>query len=257
MASTALVKNVLWLIGVQLQDTEPQFAYWWERELVDWLNAGQDAIAKYLPSAVSRVDSIRLKPGTRQSIAVIQAADCKLLDGSSPTQPVYGKQLLNPRRNMGANGQTPGDAIRLVERDIKDSLQPGWHSETGSFVREMVYDAQTPREFYVSPGVPANRSVWMELAYTAAPFAIPNTALRGSEAYLVAGSSTQTITVDDEFVDDLVNYVCARAHLKETKFSDRNKFGVHQSLFLSQLNAKAQAVTGNNPNLTVLPGVQG
>lgn len=253
MASTILVKDVIWRIAVLMQDTAPQFQRWPEREIVHWLNDAQVAIAKYLPLSGSRVDAIKLAAGTRQSIAVIADTDCKPGDGSTPSAPIHGVQFLSPRRNMGANGTTPGKAVRMVERDTLDSQDPDWHTRTGSAVSSVVYDPQTPRYFYVTPGVTG--TVWMEIAYAAKPIAIPNTATPPSEAYKVDGASTQTITIDDEFAEELVDYVVARANLKDVTYAEPAKAALHTQRFLSSLNAKVAAVTGTNPNLTVLPGV--
>lgn len=253
MASTVLVKDVIWRIAVLLQDTAPQFQQWAEREIVHWLNDAQVAITKYLPLACSRVDAIKLAAGTRQSIAVIAAADCKPGDGSTPAAPIHGTLFLNPRRNMGTDGMTPGRAIRMVERDTLDSQDPDWHTRTAAAVSSVVYDPQTPKYFYVTPGVTG--SVWMELAYAAKPIPIVNTAAPGSEAYLIGGSNTATITIDDEFTQELVDYVVARAHLKDVTYAEPIKAEKHTQLFLNSLNAKVAAVTGTNPNLTVLPGV--
>lgn len=253
MAATEKVKDVVWRVSVLLQDTAPQFQRWPEREIVHWLNDAQVSITKYLPLACSRVISMKLRAGTLQSIASIAAADAKLEDGSAPSAPIAGVQFLNPRRNMGSTGSTPGRAIRMVERDVLDSQDPDWHTRTATAVSSVVYDPMTPRNFSVTPGVTG--TVWMQLALTAAPTAIPNTAPIGSEAYLVDGGSTVTISVDDEFVPELVDYVVARANLKDVKYADKAAADLHTQRFLASLNAKVTAVTGTNPNLTVLPGV--
>lgn len=237
-----------------MQDTAPQFQQFPEKITVDLLSDGQDAVCKFLPLASSRLDTIRLKRGTRQSIAAIAAADCIPGDGSTPASTIYGKQVLGVARNMGTDGLTPGEAIRMVEVDVLNSGTPFWHNSVGTSVRQLVYDPQVPRDFYVSPGVPVGR-LWIELPFTSAPSRIVNTGTAGTPRYHLAGSATDALSIDDEFVDDLVNYVCARLHLQESKYTDRNKFAVHSALFLSQLNAKVAAVTGNNPNLTTLPGV--
>lgn len=255
MAATALVRDVLWRVAVLLQDTTPQFQRWPERELVHWLNDAQVALVKYLPGAAARVDAIKLVAGTRQSIAVIQAANCKPGDGSTPSAPIYGTLMLNPRRNMGSDGLTPGRSIRMVDRDVLDSQTPNWHTVTGADVSSVVFDPLTPRYFYVSPAVPNATDRWIEIAYNAAPIAIPNVASVGSEAYLASGASTTTISVDDEHVDDLVDYVVARANLKDAKYADPAKAIAHTNRFLGSLNAKVAAMTGTNPNLRMLPGV--
>lgn len=255
MAATALVRDVLWRVAVLLQDTAPQFQRWPERELVHWLNDAQVAVVKFLPSAASRVDAIKLAAGTRQSIAAIPAANCKPGDGSTPSAPIYGTLFLNPRRNMGADGVSPGRSVRMVDRDVLDSQTPNWHTLTGADVSSVVFDPLTPRFFYVTPGVPVGQDRWLEIAYNAASTSIPNVAADGSEAYANSGSSTVTISIDDEHVDDLVNYVVARANMKDAKFADPAKAVAHTNLFLGSLNAKVTAMTGTNPNLRMLPGV--
>ena len=253
MAATEKVKDVLWRISVLLQDTSPQFQRWPEKELVQWLNDAQISIAKYLPLACSMVVSMKLRAGTLQSIATILAADAKLEDGSTPSAPIYGVQFLNPRRNMGSTGTAAGKAIRMVERDVMDSQDPDWHTRTSSAVSSVIYDPMTPRNFSVTPGVTG--TVWMQLALTAAPTAIPNTGTPGSELYLASGASTTTISVEDEFVPELVDYVVARANLKDVKYASKQTADLHTNRFLASLNAKVAAVTGTNPNLTILPGV--
>lgn len=252
MAATALVKDVLWRISVQLQDHSPQFSAWTERELVHWLNDAQEVICTYLPLMCSRTDSIRLTPGTRQSVADIASSHIIHGDGSSASR-TYGKQVLGFRRNMGSNGATPGNAIRQIKRDQLDALEPAWHTTTGTPIKNACFDPQTPREFYVYPGVPSAGAWWIELAYTAKPATIPNTGSVGSELYLVGGASTQAITIDDETVPMLVDYVLGRALRKEGKGRDAQKAAEADHRFLGSFNAKMTAVTGNNPNLTIVP----
>lgn len=254
MASTILVKDVIGRASVLLQDI-PQFVHWPEHEIVDWLNDAQVAITKYLPASCSRLDSIKLRPGTRQSIEVIAAVDCKPGDGSTPAVPIYGTQWLGMARNMGADGVTPGKAIRVIKREDMDSQNPDWHTaaNTAGVIRLFIYDPALPRYCYVYPPVPATPNVWVEAPFTAQPIKIPNTGTAGSELYLLSGGSTATISVADEFVDDLVNYVVARANMKDVEWADGNKAVAFTNMFTGSLNAKVMALTGNNPNLQVLP----
>lgn len=248
---TVLVKDVLWRVAALLQDQTPQFQRWTEHELVDWLNDGQLAITKYMPSACSRIDSVRLKAGSRQSIESIAAVDCKPGDGSTPTTPVMGNQLLDVIRNMGGDGATPGKSIRLTERRVLDSTTPTWHTITAAAVSSFMYDPQTPKYFYVTPAL--SGPAWVEIAFTALPARITNTALPGAEAYAFAGSSTTTISISDENVDELTNYVVARANMKDAEWADGNKAASFAGMFLNSLNARVAALTGSNPQLKTLP----
>lgn len=255
MASTIKVKDVLHRISVALQDVSPQFDGWPERELVEWFDDAQMAITKFLPSSCSRLDAFKLKPGTRQSIEAIAAADCKPGDGSTPSGTIYGKQLIDLRRNMGADGLTPGKAIRVGDRRRKDVQSPMWHTVTGTVVLQFFFDPQTPRYFYVSPAVPASPAVWVEGAFTAQPARIPNTGTAGSELYLWDGANTTVISIDDEHVDDIVNYVLARARMKDIADNKTGEASAYTALFTASINAKASALTGHNPNLKRLPMV--
>lgn len=257
MAGTILVKEVIRRISSLMQDDNPQFARHSEREIVDFLNDAQRAIFKYLPAACSRIDALKLAPGTLQSIESIPAANCKPGDGSAPAAPIIGSMLLDVLCNMGAAGTTPGKSIRPITdgRELLDSVDPLWHTATDTTVLGFVFDPRMPRYFHVTPGVSSSTAVWVRAAYIAQPLVIPNTGTPGSEVYAIGGGSTVAITVHDEHVDDLVNYVCARLLMKNAQYSAATGMNAqaYAALFTGSINAKAVAITGYNPNLQHLP----
>lgn len=253
MASTTKVRDLLYRVSVLLNDSSPQFNRYSEREMVSALDDGQLAVFKYLPASGSRVDSIKLRPGTRQSIGMIAAADCKPGDGTVPSAPILGTQLLDVIRNMGDDGVTPGLPIRPTTREVLDVNARNWHSATGLEVRSSIYNPQVPGYFYVFPGAPADQDVWIEIAYTAQPAKIPNTGEPGAELYLWGGSSTTLISISDEMVDTLMYYVAARCTLKSGEGADPMRAAQYTQLFIADINAKVTAITGNNPNLKMLP----
>lgn len=253
MAGTAKVKDVLWRASVLLGDHKPQqFIRWPENELVNWLTDGQLAILKYLPAAYSRIDAVKLKPGSRQSIEMIPATDCKPGDGSTPTAPIYGIGVLDVIRNMGTDGMTPGSAISdAVDRRMLDTQDRHWHSRTGTRVTDVVQDPRTRTYFYIHPAVPDG---WVEISYTARPAVIPNTGTPELPLYAYNGTNATAISLGDEWVDDLVNYICARAKMKQAEVNgDGSGAAMFANLFLGSLNAAVTAITGNNINLKRLP----
>lgn len=253
MASTVLVKDVLLRASVLLNDSSPQFTGYSEREMVNALNDAQLAVFKYLPSAGSRVDSIKLVPGSRQSIESIPAASCIPGDGSTPSAPILGMQLLDVIRNMGEDGETPGAPIRPTTREVLDVNSRNWHATTGTEIRSSIFNPQAPRYFYVYPSPAAGSDVWVEIAYTAQPTRIPNTGTPGNELYGADGASTTLIGVTDDMVEELVNYVVARCLLRAGEGNEPGRAAVFAQLFTGGLNAKVAAMTGNNPNLKLLP----
>lgn len=253
MAMTTLVKTLLRSVSTTLQDIAPQFSRWTEVELVNYANYGQLAIAKYLPQAGSRVDAIRLQPGTRQDLTKILTANIVPGDGSAAAD-TNGIALLDVVRNMGATGATPGRVIRIVDRDTLDSNDPDWHTRVGTAIREYVFDKSMPKVFWVSPGVHGVTQVWADIAWLAEPKRIPPGGEPTAEVYKYDGASTTVLGIHDQFVEDLHNYVVAVALLKGSKNNvNVPKAQTHAGLFISSINAQATVLTGVNPNLKQLP----
>lgn len=247
MASSILVKDVLYRVSAQLHDISPQFTRWTQRELVLWLNDGQKAIAKYMPSSCARVDSVKLTPGTKQSIERIAAANIIPGDGSTPSD-VYGHYLQTVVRNMGLNGLQPGNSIRVVDREVLDANNPAWHTVTSGSVSQYTFDPRYPKIFYVSPGVPTG-GLWVEISYLANPVEVSS-----AGSYGMDGNDLTKISVDDKYVDDLVNYILARAYMKDAEFAANGSLAqAHANLFTASINAQVAALTGVNPNLQSLP----
>jgi hypothetical protein len=251
---TTLVKEVLWRASSMLQDVTPQFTLHAERDMVDWLNDAQMVITTVMPSACSRVDHVRLKPGTKQSIELLAAADVKVGGGALAAQAVQGVQVVGLINNQGADGSTAGDAIAdPVDRQVLDTNRPNWHTLTGTKVRHWVFDPRLPRHFWVEPGV-TNDRLWVQMAYIAQPDRIPPGGAPGAEIYGYSGGSTLTISIGDDNVPDLVSYICARAFLKKAEGGmDDAKVSQHSSIFIGSINARTLAITGTNPNLKRLP----
>jgi hypothetical protein len=248
MSANTLVRDVLFRVSDALQDLKPQFKRWTQASLVTYLNDGQRAIAKYVPPSCSRVDAVKLVPGTKQSLALIPAASVIPGDGSDAID-VSGNGLLSVVRNLGADGLTVGNAIRIVDHDILDLYSPGWHKETGAEVSGFVYDPRTPKIYYVTPGAPATTDVWVELSYLADPADISS-----SGDYGYQGTNGAVISVDNKFTDDLVNYILARAYGKDGENASNQALSTtYGQMFVSSINAQATALTGVNPNLHSLP----
>lgn len=254
MAITTLVRTFLRSVCTTLQDITPQFSRWTEIELVTYANYGQLAMAKYLPQVGARVDSIKLAPGTKQDLTKVLAANIIPGDGSASVD-TFGISLMRgPMRNMGADGATPGRAIRLVDSATLDAINPDWHTATGAVARELVFDKEQPKAFWAVPGAPASPAVWVQVPWLAEPKRITAGGEPGAEIYAFGGASTALLGVHDQYVEDLHNYVVAIALMKGSKnMQNLPKAQVHAGLFTASINAQATAITGVNPNLKLLP----
>lgn len=255
MAATTLVRDLLWRVSQQLGDVSPQFVRWTERELVNWTNDGQRLIASMVPSSCSRTDTIKLAAGTRQSIDSVLAANIKPGDGSVAAD-TGGTMLLDVVRNMGADGLTPGRAIRVATREALDASDPDWHTSTDDVITEFVFDPRQPKTFYVCPGVAG--AAWAEVSWLVSPAPVPYAA--GS--LVLDGASTQKLSIDDVFVPVLVEFILTQAYLKFTGAGDEdaNRHAVlaqtHAAMFASLLGADAPR-KGHNPNFQLLPMTPG
>lgn len=254
-AATITVVEAMRRVCTLLQDDSPQFNRWIETELVDWFNDGQAAIVKYLPASSSGIYTIKLVTGVLQSIEQITAENYLLHDGSTPSVTLLGNQLMKVMNNMGIDGLTVGRIIRVIDQDVLDQNNPNWMltAQAASVVRQYVFDAEQPRFFMVQPPIPASPAVWARVALSSQPTKIPNTGTPGDELYGEASENATVISVSDEFIDDLVNYVVARANMKDAEFADNNKATFFGGQFVSSINAKAATLTGTSPNLKMLP----
>jgi hypothetical protein len=250
---TTLVKDVFYRASSQLNDLSPQFTRWKQRELVDACNDGQRALAKYIPSSSARVDAVKLSVGSKQSIERILSANIIPGDGSAAAD-VNGTYFQTAIRNMGANGLTPGSVIRVIDREILDTGTPDWHVPVAGVyagARGVIFDPRFPKVFYVWPAVPAGTTWWLEQSMLADPVLIPHAA---ENTYAWEGVSTTTISIDDKYVDDLLNYIMARAFMKDAEWAANPAMSQnYTTLFVGSINAQVTAVTGVNPNLQSLP----
>lgn len=257
MSSTKLVRDLIEGVQGVLQDTSPAFRRWPEIELIRYLNYGRMALCKYLPQVSSRTDAVKLRPGAHQDLSIVLPDEVIPVTGTV-TADMQGIAFMRALCNMGSTGTTPGRAIRgPVDRYTKDAFEPTWLSETGTEVKEIVFDKNLPLQFIVWPSVPASPRVWIRIQWMAMVPMLPEGGDPGAERYVVGGQEEDTLVgVPDQFQEDLHNYVIAMALLKGSKnTANLPKAQIHAQLFMQSLNTQAAVATGVSPNLAALPFV--
>lgn len=190
---------------------------WETSQALDWLNDAQRAIVAVRPDSSTSNKPVVLAPGTKQSIS--------------------GLRLMAVTRNMGDDGLTPGRAIRLVERGIKDDFEPDWHFVTASTeVKEYIYDDRTPQEFYVSPPVHATTTVQIEI-------------VEAVDAPLIA-SEASVITLDDHYSPMMIEWVVYRFLSRDSEETPNlQRPAMHFQNFFTLLQAKVQPDMAINPKV--------
>lgn len=197
---------------------------WPRAELLDWLNDGQREVVLIKPEACVSNVSMALAAGkTKQSI------------------PATAISLIDVTRNMGVDGQTPGNAIRLCSREVLDSQLPSWHSDEnadGKIIHYM-FDPRDPKTFYVYPKAPAT-AWYIDLIASMVP---ANT-----------DDDAAVIGVDDIYANALLDYVLYRAYSKDATYAQSANLAVaHYSAFSNSLGVKSSNDAARNPNLAVGP----
>jgi len=225
-----LVNDLISRVQAVLQDTTG--VRWPQTELVLWINDAQREVALLKPDAMSNTAIVTLDAGTKQSI------------------PADGNRLLKVVRNMtqNANDNTLYDgkrSIRLVDGDILDSQTPDWHDSTvggdaahGGEVKHYIYNEESPRTYYVYPGVSSVSTVYLEIMYSKNPAVI--TTVTGSTA----------LSVPDIFGNAVMNYVLYMAYMKDSEYAgNQQRAANHYQLFSASVTGKAQIDTVSSPNV--------
>ena len=223
------VQSVLDRVQQTLQDTG---GIRWSStaELILWVNDAQREIAVIKPDATAVNTTVTLAAGTKQTI------------------PADGNRLLNVVRNMSAASSGTGKrTVRLVSRDILDSLEPSWHdpavkgdAKHGATVKHFMYDDQNPRNFYVYPGVSGNS--YLEIIYSQNPATVAVNANLG---------------VPDIYATAVMNYVLYMCYMKDTEYvANQQRATSHFNLFMSTVTGKSQIDTTTSPNANATPQAQ-
>ena len=213
---TVTAKNIIDRVRTQLIDIGST-KRWTDTELLNWLSDAQRAVVAVQADASNEVTSLPLQVGTRQRI------------------PDDGNLLLGITRNMGADGNTPGRAIRLISREIIDSQNPDWHTELKrAVIYNYIFDPQDRVAFYVYP--PSDGTGHIELNYSRVPADMTELA--------------DPIIVQDIYRTALFDYVMFRACQKDSDFAGGQAVAqTYFQSFVAFMNADTGTETTNNPNL--------
>lgn len=214
---TIAASAVLSTVSTLIQDTTN--VRWPQAELLTYLNDGQREVAIYKPNASITNGNIVLAAGTKQSL------------------PATGLVLVDVVRNMG-NGSTPGNAIRVVAREVLDAQVPDWHNSANAtnVVKHYVYSPLDPLKFYVYPY--QTGGTYVEAIYGVTPAAV--------------AAVGNAITIDDIYVPALVNYICYRAYSKDAEYAGNaaaaEKYYVQ---FVGLMTGKTAGELAYNPNVSM------
>lgn len=187
---------------------------WPEAELLRYLNDGRREICVFRPDLYAISYVMSLVAGTKQAV------------------PADGSRFMDALRNINADN-SPGRAVRLVEREILDAQNPNWHSATAGATRHFMFDERAPKLFYVYP--PAVNGQKLEISYAQQPADITNTATE--------------LTNEDVYVHGLVDYILYRAFSKDGEFAGNAERGaLHYRQFVTLITTGSTVTSVVSPN---------
>lgn len=176
---------------------------WTLPDLTDYINEAQIAIIRKVPAANIIITDLTLVEGTQQAV------------------PSDAMVLMDVIRNNP--GGSPGPTIRWVDMDIQNATTPDWHNDTGAItVEEYMYDTDDPYTFWVYPPQTSSPTD-VRIKYAANPAII---------------NIGEDITIGDEFVNAIIEYMLHRAYSREAEFAgDDGKATMHLKQFIRELTA--------------------
>lgn len=187
----ATVQDILDEVREIIHDTNGANYRWADAELIDYVNAGLRQTVVLVPEA----NTIETIEDTGSSRIARQAL------------PAGGIKFVRVARNYADDGTTPQGTVRYVEKDTLDTYDPDWEYTTtavdgANFFQHFCHDKREPTTYYLYPP-PVADNKRLAVVYSANPTAMT-----------VVGD---TIPVNDEYINALVEYVIYRALTKESR----------------------------------------
>jgi len=179
----------------------------------------EDALHKYLTTAEEMIVTIR--PDSYSGIATMQ-----MVAGSKQSIPATALRLLDIKRNMGADGLTPGRVVLVTDNDSLDLFESSWNAATQvAAVYNFIYDEKTPDTFYVDP--PSDGTGWLEVSISQIP---PQVTAEG-----------QTLVLKDIYRNALIQWCMFRAYSIEVdSASSQQRAAKHEKSFYQIMGKKFQ-----------------
>lgn len=208
---TLTAQSIIDKVEATLQDTGNNT--WTEAEHLENLNDAIERICILRPDAYVVTAPVQLAAGAKQAL------------------PAGGTFLKDIIRNMGADGNTSGNAVTLVGRAEMSAALPGWMAATANAtVIHWIYDPKDDaKAFYVYPPQPVTGMGYVEMRYCAVPAAI---------AIGVA------IPIDDNYENAIMLFMLHRAWLKKQPALA----GGFLSMFMTDLGLGEERKKEDDPN---------
>ena len=198
-----------------LQD--PSFVRWPQAERLRHLNDGRREMAVIRPDIYAKSETVTLVAGTKQEL------------------PANVVRFFDASRNINADN-SPGSAVRVIEREVLDAFRPSWHSDAAGPAKHFMFDERSPRVFYVYPQAQAGQK--LEVSYSLEPADL-----------LIANVGTDQLSQEGALANLLADYVIHRCYLKDAEYAGNAALSQqHYQLFAAGLGVSAKRAYTTSPN---------
>jgi hypothetical protein len=215
-----LASEIISELGKQLNDVDQ--VTWTEASLIEYINSAQEMIVSIRPDAYSVITTMQMAAGSKQTI------------------PSSALRLVDVKRNMGTDGNTPGRVVLPTEADALDLFQFNWNAATQvEVVKNFFYDERTPNSFYVDP--PSDGTGYLEVAISRVPTKVT--------------AAGDTLVLKDIYRNHIVQWCMFRAYSIEVdSVASRDRANNHQGAFYAMMGRKFERDAQFSPSEEVQRG---
>lgn len=205
---------------------DPSMVTWNRPTLIGLLNQAVKQVVLVRPDANSITENLNLVLGTLQDL------------------PADALRLLDVVRNMGADGLTPGRAIKIVDSDTLVAFDPDWHTNTPvAVITSYVYDESSPGSLYVNP--PSDGTTKVEIKVSK----IPAEQDVGMDDTAFNDDAT-VVGLKDIYYNPLMEWILYKAFsFEKASASSVSTANTHMSSFYGSLGVKVQSDMMNSPEV--------
>ena len=158
------------------------------------------------------------------------------ITNSKQTLPNDALGLFTVLRNVAS-----GKPVRQLDRNQLDDQYSDWHLHTDDNVDHYIFDQRDPKVFYIYPR-PTTANHVLEIMYPYAPAAV---IISNFE------TDTQTIGVDDSFLNPILDFMLYRAYSKDADYAANGQRSMNHLTAAETslgIKTKADAVTMQKEN---------
>lgn len=176
---------------LQDESSDEDERHWTETRLVEHYNTVQRRIVSMAPDAYVVREAILLASGSQQTI------------------PANGIVLIDIIRNMGTDGETPGEAVTLASLQAVQAFDRNWSTETAAeVILNYMPDSIDKQAFWTYP--PSDGT-----GYVLAEFSkVPDQVVWDEDG----DWEYEIVIVDNKYVDALMFGIMERAYMKDSDY---------------------------------------